>query len=110
MIFVEKDGKPATPQPPCEHEWKVLHVDSVCKKCEAVCKHGDTIGHLPWGNPHNYPQHFGGLTKVYSGDTEYLECVTCSRKFQLLHPAVAEAIIRDMQQEIDRLEGLFANR
>ena len=112
MIFVDKDGEPipfTPPKPPCKHDWKVRHVDSVCAKCEAICEHGDTIGHLPWGNPHNYNQNHGGLEKIVDGETEYLQCVNCGRKFQLLHPVVAEAIIRDMQQEIDRLEGLFAN-
>ncbi len=111
MIFVDEDGEPVTPQPPCKHEWKVRHVDSVCVKCGEVCEHGEPVSsEMNWDNPYNYDQRkHAGLVRRQIGETQYLMCVKCGRKFQLLHPVTAEAIVRDMQQEIDRLEGLFAN-
>ena len=46
---------------------------------------------------------------VHCGDLAHTKTQLSPEYFQLLHPVVAEAIISDMQQEIDRLEELFAN-
>ena len=103
MIFVDKDGKPATPQPPCDHDWKVRGVDSYCAKCGAECIHQASLPNLPWGNASSYGNGVGGLNLIRFGDDSYLECENCRRKFTMTHPVIIESVIRSLQRDIDEL-------
>jgi len=101
---VDKNDKPITPLPPCDHDWKVRGVDSYCAKCGKECIHQASLPNLPWGNASSYGDGVGGLNLIRFGDDSYLECKTCRRKFQMTHPVIMESVVRSLQRDIDELQ------
>lgn len=66
--------------------WSVKHVDSYCleNNQEIWCRHTPKTAYI---------------AETIDG-VNYLTCYDCGRKFQTIHPVLAETIIRDKDTEI----------
>lgn len=65
--------------------WKVSGVDSYNTQTEQWCRHDIH-------KQYNIIQHQQGL--------QYFQCPNCGRQFQVIHPVVAEALMRGKDDEI----------
>jgi len=74
--------------------WHIKGVDSVDLRSYEICAH----------KPNNEDY----ITLRLQG-TDYIKCKNCGRNFQLIHPVIAEQIIRDKDEEIQWLKERINN-
>jgi hypothetical protein len=77
--------------------WHIKGVDSVAlhseTQVETWCLHNDE----------------GEYINVMLDSIDYIQCKHCGRNFQMIHPVIAEQIIRSKDEEIQRMMRMIAN-